>query len=165
MILLAIDPGRWTGWCVWQQEFGPLRVGLGQPPFNAFAFDRVVIERPKIYSASLMKGDPNDMITLALLAGLYWGQARTMNCEFVYPSDWKGQLNKVVSMNRTKKSLGKNRVKVESWLKSVPESLVHNVWDAIGIAIWADKFKTLHHASKVQETLDLTDGQNKWGVA
>lgn len=156
MQILAVDPGRWTGWAIVNYSGQILKVGLGSPPLNSKKYDRIVIERPQVYRASQSKVDPNDLITLALVAGLYWGQAEDP-VEFVLPAEWKGQVPKDVCWNRVKKTLPKSELaKVEFWLKDTPESLAHNVRDAIGIGLWAIEHRGTK-ASKIQSTIDLTE--------
>jgi hypothetical protein len=98
---------------------------------------KVVIEKPVIYRPRLMKGDPNDLIVLALLAGRY--QERALNdkatVELVTPHEWKGSVSKEISNRRVLKKLKSEELAVLNAVKCA-ESARHNVIDAIGIALW-----------------------------
>src|ERR1700761_7030981 len=71
MTYLAIDPGADTGWALFSDRDHLVRCGLGDPskqppPPQAKS---VVIEVPQIYNARNMKGNPNNIITLAVNVG------------------------------------------------------------------------------------------------
>jgi len=141
-ILLAIDPGQNTGWAYfWQGKLsccgltkGP-NYSLG--PLLNTTYLEVVIERPLIYRPRLMKGDPNDLIVLALLAGRFQERALAAGAEvkLVTPVEWKGSVPKEVSNSRT---LAKLRPEEKAILDGVKcaASAKHNVVDALGIGIW-----------------------------
>lgn len=112
----------------------------------------IVIERPQVYERSRSKGDPNDLIALALVAGAVVGAVREYQamsmCRIVgytpcrvieyRPADWKGQVPKDVMVRRIKRSLAKTELERVELPKA--KSLAHNVWDAVGIG--------LHHLRK-----------------
>ncbi len=128
-VLLAIDPGVHTGWALFDEKL--LGCGLGDPP-TEFAL-RVVIEIPQVYPAHPVP--PNDLITLAFLAGRYAGCA---TCEVftVFPHQWKGNLSKEVCGARVRFRLSSEERKVVDELK-VPVKQLHNAMDAIGIGLFA----------------------------
>jgi hypothetical protein len=104
---------------------------------KGIALDTVVIERPQVYVHSRAKGDPNDLITLALVAGAIAGGMRTSRTKLLVveyrPAEWKGQVPKHVMEKRVKRSLAEHeheRVQLPS-----AGALAHNVWDAIGIGL------------------------------
>lgn len=97
----------------------------------------LAIELPQIYVASRSKGDANDLITLTGVVGALtqWFHGTT----FMYhPHSWKGTVPKKIMSNRILKRLSEvERSKIE---KS-PESLIHNVYDGIGVG--------LHHIKRL----------------
>lgn len=100
--------------------------------------DLVVIERPRINAATHgSKADPDDLIKLAILCGAIAQafQQRAMTVLFIEPAAWKGQLPKEVTTARAVARLSDaemSRVVLPS-----AAGLQHNVWDAVGIGLWA----------------------------
>lgn len=102
---------------------------------------KVVIEWPEIYtSTSAWKGNPNNIRDLAAVA---FGVA----CEVEYkydlysvlalPRTWKGNLPKEVHHARILTGLSPaQRKAVNVALTKVAPSLRHNLWDALGLALW-----------------------------
>jgi len=132
---LAIDPGTHTGWAVFNEDGALKACGIGEPPFPS-PYRRVVIELPQVYPTSPVP--PNDLVTLAFLAGRYAGAAAGAEVFTVFPHTWKGNLSKAVCAARVKERLSREeRVVVEKCLVQVPEKQRHNVWDAIGIGLFA----------------------------
>jgi hypothetical protein len=88
----------------------------------------LVIEVPRIYPHSRdQKGDLNDLLELAGVVGAIAARARVI--QFVYPSEWKGQLPKKVMNERVLKALD---------VKTEGGALVHhdhNTLDAVGIGL------------------------------
>jgi hypothetical protein len=107
-------------------------------PVRGFALDVIVIERPQVYVHSRAKGDPNDLITLALAAGAIVGELRRLRPGAMVveyrPAEWKGQVPKNVMVKRTKRSLGEEELDRVQIPKA--RSLTHNVWDAVGIGLY-----------------------------
>jgi Holliday junction resolvasome RuvABC endonuclease subunit len=155
-MIVSIDPGvHEAGVAVWYGD-GPLAsawlvrlddpryttpwAGMGRTVANEvgrIALDAVVIERPQVYVHSRAKGDPNDLITLALAAGAMIGAMRATRTKLIVveykPAEWKGQVPKDVMTRRIKRSLTEDeheRVRLPS-----ASSLAHNVWDAVGIGL------------------------------
>lgn len=104
-LCLAVDPGISSGWALFTISGELIRCCQGNPPLSWFGSvcpAKTLIERPQIYARSKSKGDPNDLITLALLAGRYqerfdrWGSS----VEFVLPHEWKGTLDKAICHER-----------------------------------------------------------------
>lgn len=96
----------------------------------------LVIERPQVYKAQFLKGDPNDLVDLALmggaLSGILHGKCRATL--FYLPCEWKGQVVKAAMNARIKKRLSEDEQRRIDW---PAKSLQHNVWDAIGIGLKA----------------------------
>ncbi|MEI6791235.1 MAG: hypothetical protein WCK42_08650 [Myxococcaceae bacterium] len=164
--ILAIDPGlQATGWAVLSDKTGTLlscgmvrpfaqvsqthsiaelrskimkiweeRVGFSKNPVA------LAVELPQIYQQKFLKGDPNDLIPLSVMSGLFWASFNPGKCFLPRPATWKGQVPKDVMQERiiSKLSTSSKRILAES-LQTVPKYLRHNVYDAVGIGLWAFK--------------------------
>ena len=92
---LAIDPGNDTGWALFSHANGLITCGLGNPTHVRQVRDLAktcVIEKPQIYNARRMKGDPNDLVKVAINAGEYGGVLKSLGVrvEYYTPHEWKG---------------------------------------------------------------------------
>ncbi len=162
-MILSIDPGvRCAGIALWtndgQLECARLAVGastaspawlsvsisdfgLANAVIDDAGIDEIVIERPQVYVRSRSKGDPNDLISVALAVGVIVGELLVEEDPQVFeylPASWKGQVPKAVMVERIKRSLSKAELARVELPKA--KSLAHNVWDAVGIG--------LHHLRK-----------------
>lgn len=136
---LAIDPGLDTGWALFRSAQELVACGLGDAS-KLGAKDRgvrtAIIERPKVYRALMSKGDPNDLITLAIQVGRYSQhlEERGVKVAHVLPQDWKGQQPKEVTQAQAERSLSlQERGVVADCMKFIAKSKQHNVWDAIAL--------------------------------
>lgn len=141
-MLLAIDPGRDTGWAEFTANRKLYACGLGDPrmtrPSGAIP-EQVVIEKPRIYPTARSKGDPNDIITLAISIGRYaeYYADRGATVELVWPYEWKQQLPKSVCAARVYAALDtKEQLIVDAAGKQMAQAKVHNMMDAIGIGLY-----------------------------
>lgn len=104
MRILAIDPGRSTGWARFALSDGHLiEAGCSTEfPFRGLEIERAIIEMPFCYPDRASKGDHNDLMKLALRVGRYTERLESAGIEVqtVYPRDWKGQLDKAVHHGR-----------------------------------------------------------------
>jgi hypothetical protein len=105
--------------------------------FSGIGLDQIVIEKPQVYVRSRSKGDPNDLIDLALAAGAIT-QALRMGSPFASiheykPAEWKGQLPKDICVERTRFALTDDERKRVNLPRA--KSLAHNVWDSVGIGL------------------------------
>jgi len=147
VIILAVDPGINTGWARVRDgrlsSCGLVRAAtpraLRQMVEERSPFDRLVVEKPQVYRSRKSRGDPNDLIDVAVFAGCVLGAADAAEERFahelVVPRDWKGTIDKDVMIRR-----------VLAWLREdergvferagAPASLAHNVVDAVGLGIW-----------------------------
>lgn len=134
--ILAIDPGVSTGWA--RIVDGQLvACGLGDPPVTR-SCPKVIIERPQVYRGRASKGDPNDLITLAIQVGRY--TERFGGAEHVLPHTWKGSVDADVLCRRVLASLTPEEQAVfDRCTASVAKSKLHNVIDAVGIGKWSVK--------------------------
>lgn len=100
----------------------------------------VAIERPQVYRQRFQKGDPNDLITLSLVAGAFAGSFIPGAAVSEYkPREWKGQVPKPAMQKRIESRLSEEELSRVSW---PAKSYRHNVWDAIGIG--------LHHVGRLK---------------
>lgn len=96
----------------------------------------LVLEWPQVRTAGKGRGDPNDLL---LLAGVdaaittdLWDGMDFVRC--VAPREWKGTIPADVLITRVQDRLSE---KERSRVTLPAKSLRHNVWDAVGIALWA----------------------------
>lgn len=106
----------------------------------------IVIEYPEIYvSSRAWKGNPNNIRDLAAVA---FAIATEVDYKYdLYPAmplprQWKGQTPKDVHHARLKQGLTKGQWRVVlGALNAVTPSLRHNLWDALGLALWGLSYK------------------------
>ena len=114
--LMALQVGRWKQRAAYSLE--------------------LVIELPKVYPTGRQQGDQNDLIKLAALAGAIVGSCDWQSSRFIEPRTWKGTINADEMTGRIQGRLSDfERTRVD--LESSPKSLHHNIWDAVGIGLWA----------------------------
>ncbi len=141
---LAIDPGVSTGWAYFDADHKLVRCGAGDdvPPIEGHLspVHVLVIERPQIYTARQMKGDPNDIVTLALQAGgyMYRFKAQGAKVVTVLPGEWKGQVPKDIHHPRIFKKLSLEEAAVCGLGgKGLGKKALADMMDAIGIGQYA----------------------------
>lgn len=146
MIVLAVDPGtRKTGiavvgpsWCLVSVVHGDAAPGraldLAGQLVGGDQVDHAVIEVPVYRSHDRSLGSPNDLITLALLAGRIAGAVGTVfpGIELVPPHTWKGVIPKDVHQARTRRRIEAHH---PGWLPTWDRT-DHNGRDAIALAMW-----------------------------
>ncbi len=99
----------------------------------------VVIEKP-IHRREGRTVDPNKLISLGFKVGRLQETYLVLGCEvrLVWPTDWKGGTPKQIQNDRDARALTPwEEATVISALEFVAPSYQNNVWDAIGIALWA----------------------------
>ena len=143
MGLIAIDPGaKVCGFAYFERETLTRARVLRAVDLREMAYEircntvnikaHFVIERPQVYVRGKSKGDPNDLITIALVAGMVAG-ATSQSFEYVLPREWKGQVPKAVHSLRIEKKLSQKEIER---IEKCPASIRHNAIDAIGIGLW-----------------------------
>jgi hypothetical protein len=161
--LLAVDPGlNATGWA--RFERGTLvacglltashtetvanrarRMHSGLAGVVAHASPLLLlVEKPQVYPQRKQRGDPNDLIALAVVAGALLTSMPNTDVALISPRQWKGTIPKERKLTdylvhtRILKVLcaGERRV-YDYALAQHPESLRHNIADAVGIGLWA----------------------------
>ena len=147
MRLVAVDPGKNLGFAAFQNGF-LLDCGLfvcedtRELTKNLFHScdvvkpDQAVIELPRVFPQKSWKGDPNDLIQVAKIAGIAIA-ALSPFCDVdeIYPQEWKGNRPKDVDNKHTISLLKDFELDIYNALH-VPKNLRHNVIDAIGIGLW-----------------------------
>lgn len=99
----------------------------------------LVIEKPQVYARSKSKGDPNDLIDLAMVVGMATSVCK--NKVTVYkPAEWKGQIKKPTRKNEPYPV--EERCRVRLTLKELANIVLPrpwrqkmDVWDAVGIGL------------------------------
>ncbi len=141
MITLAIDPGvKHLGVAMFEGDrlvCAALVKTEDRPALAEILFtygypDLTVIEVPQCYQRSKSKGDPNDLIAVALVVGAL--QERLQRVELVKPRVWKGAVKKEVMLKRI---AGKLTPEEQAILPKLPKTLAHNVLDAVGIGLFS----------------------------
>lgn len=139
--LASIDPGtRSVGFAVFTggtlTEAGLCVPDVTVPPWLR-DLDVIVVEQMQVYVQSKQKGDPNDLISVAQVAGEFVGAARVLNpgIEAIYyrPSVWKRSVPKAVMGERILRAL---RAEERDKIAHVAKSLLHNAIDAVGLGLY-----------------------------
>lgn len=163
--VLAIDPGtKTTGWCIVEKDgkeqtivsFGFVRpeTVVGEDCTVAYeramsvmdalaaeleSADLVVIEQPHHH-----RNTPNHesiRVLVQFVQALYTALLLLHSDIMVktyYPKQWKGTVKKEVTQNRIKLVLSESHQEV---LDSYPKAMQHDVYDAIGIALYETRNK------------------------
>ncbi len=146
--LVSIDPGtRFTGYA-WFNDKRLVDCGIIKAKGLALMLVRcryyfeecahvvaplAVIEKPQVYTQRKMKGDANDLITIALVAG--YCASFFENSEFVLPRTWKGTVDKDVMCKRIVNRWMNEREQEILGSKGIPKSQINNTIDAIGVGL------------------------------
>ena len=105
---------------------------------NRFALpeviDTLVCEGQQVYPG-MRAANPNDLLPLAYLCGAVQGRIQAHQCLMPLPKTWKGTLRKEAFTRRILSRLGKDELEILKDVKC-PPSLLHNVVDAVGLALW-----------------------------
>jgi hypothetical protein len=138
--LIAIDPGKTTGWALFYK--GPLYsagvcsrdqffkgLPLAGPSYS------VVIENPRWYPHDYT--DVNDLLDLAVLVGEIKQHyaIRDAAVELVWPRTWKGNAPKNMMTKRILSRLTPEELAVVP-VRPRARTVDHNAADAIGLGLW-----------------------------
>ena len=145
MLLLSVDPGKSSGWALWygatlvsadvqhlsaENAWRPNRVPIEIAIVIVPAALSVVIEVPQVYAASKSKGDPNDLIGVAVCVGAWATLFPFASVRLVKPRDWKGQVPKAIDHRRMLERLSPDE-------RSRIRSNTADCFDAISLGLWA----------------------------
>ena len=96
----------------------------------------VCVEGQQFYGTERSKGDPNDLIRLAQVAGVMLGALLLRAPErwaMPLPRQWKGSTPKAIHHERL---AAQHPHWVEPVTQHTPKSKQHHVWDAVGLLEW-----------------------------
>lgn len=139
--LLSIDPGMCTGWAFFRagmlERCGVTTVDAPLCPALALIphCSDLVVEWPQVYRPGQSKGDPNDLIKVAVEVGRWIERADLAGAatSTPTPNEWKGQVPKGVHHARAKGCLTPSEL---GTLPILPESKAHNMLDAVALGLW-----------------------------
>lgn len=158
---VAVDPGvRGCGvsvfgtghrlaWAGYVKNPAPSGMGISEAIHMAHAVRSAVlevgipsalmIEVPRIYTAGRQKGDQNDVLAVAGFAYAIAMRFEAVPVFQVYPREWKGTGDADVLIARIPGMLDEG----ERYAVKLPgKTLAHNVWDAVGLGLYAcDRLK------------------------
>ena len=146
--LMAIDPGVITGVALFEgTELSAVDL-LNTKKIDYLSCldsfmqktDALVIEKPQIYDRKHWKGDPNNLIVLAMLVGEYTCLAKRLHIPVYrfFPRQWKGQRSKTADHIHTKRMLtDKELIIINSAKSRTQKSYFHNIMDAVGIGLYS----------------------------
>jgi hypothetical protein len=142
--LISIDPGKDRfAWAAFENDklvrcdlFTAWSAGIER--MSSLKGDVLVfIELPQVYNQRHWKGDPNDLIGVALTVGGLKFAARTAReVRLVLPHEWKGNVPKAVMLKRIESKLDDDEKEVLAQA-AIAKGHRHDVVDAIGIGLWA----------------------------
>lgn len=138
--LVCIDPGKNTGVATfWSGVLSECELIRSIEPIEIGENERVVCEIPYIYPGGRGKGDGNDLIGVARIAGRLTALVPEDRLSFVYPKSWKGNAPDSVIFNRIASRLTEEEKRLlpglDKFLASSYTGLLGNVLDAIGIGL------------------------------
>lgn len=91
------------------------------------------IEIPQIYTQNKLRGDPNDLVSLALVAGALGAMIGDQSRITTYlPRQWGGTVPKDIKNKRVQQKLSDEEM---ARIELPAKSYQHNVWDAVGIGM------------------------------
>lgn len=141
-MLLTVDPGKHSfGWARFDGDTlmacGMAVIDEVEGMFGDLSGEDAIVEKPQIYTHDKMRGDPNDLIDVAITAGAVGGVLSRKGAHVAYlrPHRWKGSRPKNVDNAYT---LERMRPHEKFLLErcGVTKHKRHNVVDAIGIGLW-----------------------------
>lgn len=131
--MITIDPGVHKSAFAWWTSLGQLSTVAYyklEDPSVGLMVGRPIIEVPQVYQGRAQKGDPNDLITLAVEVGRI-GACFIGGFELIRPRTWKGTVKKEIMTKRILSKLTPTEMDVLGVLRQN-----HNVVDAVGIGLW-----------------------------
>lgn len=145
---LSIDPGESSGWALWNEITGKL-YACGAGDFTAlrlflsghsYRIDGAVIELPQVYLKRLSKGDPNDLIKVAVQVGRYVESLDRLGCvaKLVHPHQWKGTITKDAHHAQIwAKCTPQEQEIIRRHGQGLNKKALGDMMDAVGLVQWA----------------------------
>ncbi len=133
-VFVSVDPGVHASGMAWWTYGKLAQVEYCKPGHNILQIATdLLIEVPQVYQGRAQKGDPNDLITLAVEVG----RITTLfsNYKLVKPREWKGTIKKEMMLRRILKTLTMPELLMLKALK-LPKSKEKECIDALGIGLW-----------------------------
>lgn len=124
---LVANPNKGRGPSAWRDAASAVISELGSDVYTEAA-----LEVPQVYRQGLQKGDPSDLIELAGVDGALTAFLSAQVTGYL-PARWKGQVPKDIHHARILKKLTDSE---KSAIICPQKSLLHNVYDAIGIGLF-----------------------------
>lgn len=92
----------------------------------------IVIERPQIYTGAEAKGDPNDLLDLAFVAGYFRAHRSYL------PAEWKGQVPKEIHHKRLSEYFAESGDVdgFDVWKRISKLKKDHDLRDAVGLGLF-----------------------------
>jgi|TARA_R100001086_G_C11836857_1_gene258065 hypothetical protein len=142
MTHLSVDPGtKDMGWALWEDnELQICGLARGKDwvetvlSLPKFTISQLTIEDQQIYRRSPINA--HALLACARVVGAVVAYYDFPEFRIVTPAQWKGQLPKTVCNRRTLAKLTENELH-QVGIAPCPESLKHNLLDAVGIGLWA----------------------------
>ena len=134
-VVISIDPGKhYLGVASWiDDELIDARLHETAGYQLSTVIDVLAIEKPMIYPGRAQKGRQRDLIELAMVAGRIMAAVPRAAIHCYEPYQWKAQLPKSATRERVQAILSEKEQKRIA--KPKKASLLHNVFDAIGIGL------------------------------
>jgi len=140
-IVLSIDPGtKAIGWAYWVNgKLSDCGIARGKNWIESvedlprIEVSRLVVEDQQIYKSSPV--DAHDLLAVARVVGAVVVLYDAASVKLVRPSEWKGQVPKVVCNRRTIERLSEAERDILT-RKPYGKTLLHNLLDAVGIGLW-----------------------------
>ncbi len=99
--------------------------------------NEIVCEYPQVYTASLSKGDNNDLLALAGVGSALAALHPQVRVTTVLPREWKGQLTKEACEARIRSRLDTAELAILDAMVKRVGAKSHNAVDACGIGLHA----------------------------
>jgi hypothetical protein len=137
MGLMSVDPGVHSmAVALWDERGLLVRASNVHPDWRvgpaAFDWERLIGEIPVVYpGAKGLRTDPNDLIALAYAAGRFY-ERQGLPTTLVKPAEWKAQVPKGITKERIIAELDSAEIS-----RVYRGGEMHNVYDAIGIGLFA----------------------------
>lgn len=142
--IVAIDPGKhFFSWSLVEREritgCGLIECKLehmiAATPLKLHEPELLVCEMPVVRPGTPR---PNDLLPLAAMVGALAAALKPAELKLISPTAWKGNRTKLVDHRAIKRSLVTSELEsVLHQMTGVRAALQHNVWDAVGIGLWA----------------------------